>query len=236
MVARTFHSKRGNPICCAGVINTLRAPKHCRKEDRMPHQQELEANSTWRLEPLPHSLARLAKATMRNTPYRRPSRNVLLAIGDAEFREETRVRMNGEGFCVESFEDGDHLLQRVGDVILQLEDCAPPDLIIADSNLIGCKGENLRRTIRELDWETSLVLLSHGKAIAYQSSQAPQSLGPVSAQSLCGVSERLLDSRACPDAHETQVAQRRWFSLSDALRTISLYSSQSLKVPQQRPR
>lgn len=202
----------------------------------MPHHQELEANSTWRLEPLPHSLARLAQATMRNTPYRRLSRNVLLALGDAEFQDETRSRMMREGFRVETSDDGEHLLQRVGDVILQLEGCTAPDLIIADANLLGCKGEQLRRAICELDWQTSLILLKNGKATAYRSAQSQLTLGSVSAKYLCDFSERLLDSLACSAAQESQASHRRWFSLSDALRTISLYSDQAMKQTHQRSR
>lgn len=201
----------------------------------MTHDQQLDTDSLWRLEPQPLLLRRLAQGTMGMTPYAHNPHRVMLGISDDDLRSQTYSLMSREGFEVDFSEDGDHLLQMIGDAILQLDGCSRPKLIVADSGLAGCNGKGLLRALKDLDWQTSLILLSDGMATAYRESAAPLTLGPVDAPYLCEFSERLLESIERGEEHAESVSHRRWFSLSDALRTISLYSNSDSNETQARP-
>ena len=200
----------------------------------MNEHQELETYPSWRPRTEPLRLSRLAQGTKVTSLSSRTPNRVLLGIGDVELRTEMYSLMTSSGLAVNSSEDGDHLLRRIGDAILQLDGCRRPELIIADSMLTRCHGEELRHAIQDLHWETSLILLHNGFATAYRRAASPLSLGEVDAQYLCDFSQGLLDSLECIAYRESGVSQSRWFSISDALRTISLFSKRATDDAQAR--
>lgn len=88
-----------------------------------------------------------------------PERSVYVAISNREDRDYITAMLETDGYQVTTFADGYHLVEHIADAI---EDSSRPrpKLIIADAILPGCTGVSLLSGLRDLHWQTPIVLLT----------------------------------------------------------------------------
>lgn len=89
-----------------------------------------------------------------------PSREALVGIADRERREEVAAMLCRNGCDVTAHADGFHLVERLADAILGRQTRRRPDIIIADAILRGCSGVTLLEGLRQLEWDTPVILLT----------------------------------------------------------------------------
>jgi CheY-like chemotaxis protein len=86
--------------------------------------------------------------------------DALVGVRNRARREHIDQMLRRNGCAVKTTPDGFHLIQRLADAILSNRDIARPDLIIADAVLPGCTGASLLAGLRDLGWETPVILLT----------------------------------------------------------------------------
>lgn len=82
----------------------------------------------------------------------------LVGVAEARPRREIGAMLSRLGFTVSSEADGFRLIERIADAILG-KPVERPALIIADAVLPGCTGLSLLGGLRELGWQTPVILL-----------------------------------------------------------------------------
>jgi len=104
------------------------------------------------------STANSGASELQRTPEPR-KRTVFVAISDREDRDYVTAMLETDGFDVWTFSDGYHLVEHIAEAIE--DDSKPrPKLIIADAILPGCTGISLLSGLRDLNWQTPIVLLA----------------------------------------------------------------------------
>ena len=93
-------------------------------------------------------------------PLPSPPPTILVAIADEQRRSNVNAAVSNLDCEVVTVADGYHLIQLIADAILDDTERPRPTLIIADSILPGCTGLSVLAGIRELGWNTPVVLLT----------------------------------------------------------------------------
>jgi|GEM_PF-986269 len=83
----------------------------------------------------------------------------LVGVAEARPRGEISEMLSRLGFAVSAEADGFRLIERIADAILG-KAVERPALIIADALLPGCTGLSLLGGLRDLGWQTPVILLS----------------------------------------------------------------------------
>lgn len=85
--------------------------------------------------------------------------DALVGVADVETRCQIIAMLRGLGFHVTAEADGFRLIERLADAILG-KPVERPAVIIADAVLPGCTGLSLLSGLRDLGWNTPVILLS----------------------------------------------------------------------------
>lgn len=99
--------------------------------------------------------------TTRSRPtVHAPTKSAVVAMRDGAVRAQVSSMLGSLGCSVDSFGNGMDLIDRLADRILAGSRSSRPDLIIAEAILPGCTGVSLLAGLRELGWETPVILLT----------------------------------------------------------------------------
>lgn len=152
---------------------------------------------------------------------------ILVGVADAELRAKIVVGLGGTDHEVVAVSNGFHLIERVADAILSdsTSDGVRPKLIVADSVLPGCKGLTLLAGIRDLGWDTPVILLSppddersRREAVAW--GVCGVLVEPVDVGELCALSELVLDPATAAAIRAARSSGKPW--LRDVQRPVPI--------------
>lgn len=131
---------------------------------------------------------------------------VLLGVEDSEFRASVALALSEDLDCdVHAVADGFRLVEHIADAILDGPQPCRPGLIIVDSMLPGCSGLTLLIGLRQLDWDTPVVLLTprddeNTRRQAWEHGATGVLTEPFDVRELCILSNILLASFVVEDA------------------------------------
>lgn len=140
---------------------------------------------------------------------------ILLGIADTQLRASVASALTGLECDVVALGDGFHVIERMADAILGGSRQARPCLIIVDSILPGCTGLSLLAGLRELGWDTPVILLmSHDdedvRRQAWEHGATGVFMNPFAVQELCVFADLVLDLSVGTRVPSPPVPVREW--------------------------
>lgn len=102
-----------------------------------------------------------ATRPFRKAPVgRRRQATVLVGIEDPRVREDVAKALEHQGYSVVAVGDGYRVIEYIASAVLDGPPELRPNLIIVDSILKGCTGLSLVSGLRDLGWETPVIVLT----------------------------------------------------------------------------
>ena len=151
---------------------------------------------------------------------------ILLGIADTRLRETVAVGLKELACEIVALGDGYHVVECMADAILDGPRQSRPCLIIVDSILPGCTGLSVLAGLREMGWDTPVILLmphedEDVRRQAWGHGATGVFMNPFEVQELCVYADLVRDASVGTRVPSSQSSRREWladaeFSAEDA--------------------